>query len=104
MVLLRRLPPAQFVDSEKKFPILVIDELLDELSNAKWFTSLDLHARFNQIRLAPGEEHKTDFQTHWGHFKFIVMAFRLTGAPNTFQGAMNTTLHPFSAEVRTGVL
>jgi hypothetical protein len=69
---------------KSKFPIPVIDELLDELSNAKWFTSLDLPTRFNQIRLAPGEEHKTAFQTHWGHFKFIVMAFGLTGAPNTF--------------------
>lgn len=50
--------------------------------------------RFNQIHLAPGEEHKTAFQTHWGHFEFTVMAFGLTGAPNTFQEAMNTTLHP----------
>lgn len=77
-----------------KFPIPVVDELLDELSQAKWFTCLDLRAGFNQIRLAPGEEHKTAFQTHWGQFEFTVMSFRLTGAPNTFQGAMNTTLQP----------
>lgn len=72
----------------------MIDELLDKLSLARWFTSLDLRAKFNQIRLAPGEEHKTAFQTHWGHFEFTLMAFGLTGTPNTFQGAMNTTLHP----------
>lgn len=67
-----------------KFPIPGVDELLDELSHAKWFTCLDLRAGFNQIRLAPGEEHKTAFQTHWGQFEFTVMSFGLTGAPNTF--------------------
>jgi len=53
---------------KSKFPIPVIDELLDELAHAKWFSVLDLRAGFNQIRLAPGEEYKTAFQTHWGQF------------------------------------
>lgn len=77
-----------------KFPIPVVDELLDELSSAKWFSCLDLRSGFNQIQLAPGEEHKTAFQTHWGQFEYTVMSFGLTGAPNTFQGAMNSTLLP----------
>ena len=79
---------------KSKFPIPVIDELLDELAHAKWFSVLDLRAGFNQIRLALGEEYKTAFQTHWGQFEYSVMSFGLTGAPNTFQGAMNTTLRP----------
>jgi hypothetical protein len=68
-----------------KFPIPVIDELLDELCSAKWFSSLDLRSGFNQIRLAPGEEHKTTFQTHWGQFEYTVMSFGLTGLPTHFK-------------------
>jgi hypothetical protein len=74
--------------------VLVIDKLLDELHGAPWFSSLDMRAGFHQILLHPGEEYKTEFQTHIVHFEFRVMAFGLTGAPGTFQGAMNTTLAP----------
>jgi hypothetical protein len=72
----------------------VIDEFLDELAGASWFTCLDLRAGFHQIRLKHGEEFKMAFQTHFGQFEFRVMSFGLTGAPGTFQFAMNSTLAP----------
>lgn len=70
----------------------IIDELIDELSHAQWFSKLDLRACYHQIRLAPGEEHKMALYTHSGHFEYKVMSFGLSRTPVTFQGAMNSTL------------
>jgi hypothetical protein len=83
------------ITAKSKYPVPVIEELLDELQGASWFSSLDLTAGYHQIRLRAGEEPKTAFQTHSTQYEFHVMAFGLSGAPATFLKAMNTTLYPF---------
>lgn len=82
------------VTVKSKYPVPIIEELLDELEGASWFSSLDLTAGYHQILLKPGEEPKTAFQMHTGHYEFRIMAFGLSGAPGTFLKAMNTTLAP----------
>jgi hypothetical protein len=82
------------ITSKGQYPVPIIEEFMDELKQVSWFTTLDLCAGFHQIQMDPIDSHKTAFQTHAGHYEFRVMSFGLTGAPHTFQKAMNSTLAP----------
>jgi hypothetical protein len=80
---------------KNRYPLLLLQDSLMNLSKAKWFTKLDIHRAYNLICMAKGEEWKTTFHTHYSLFESLVMPFGLTNTPATFQNYINNILVPY---------
>ena len=74
------------------YPLPVIDDILDHLGKAKFFSAFDLSSGFHQIPMDDESKKYTAFSTPEGHFQFNRMPFGLKNAPATFQRRMDTAL------------
>ena len=76
------------------FPLPRIGNLLDQLGNSRFFTTLDLASRYWQIRLSSSSQEKTAFSVPQGLFEFRFMSFGLTNAPALLMKQVLAGLNP----------
>ncbi len=75
-----------------RYPLPLMTSAFELLQDAKIFSKLDLRNAYHLVRIKPGDEWKTAFNTPTGHYEYLVMPFGLTNAPAVFQALINDVL------------
>jgi hypothetical protein len=79
------------------FPVLTVNELIDELFGAKKYILSLVLKKASLILMQPTNRHKTEFKskTHQSHYEWLIMPFGLTNAPATFQSLINQNFQSY---------
>jgi hypothetical protein len=77
------------------YPLLRINDLIDQVGGAKIFSKLDLRVGYHQVRIKDEDISKTTFRTSCGHYEFVVISFGLTNTPATFMCLMNNIFNQY---------
>src|SRR5205809_3388597 len=77
---------------KNRYPIPLINEILDRVVSAKIYTKLDLWNTYQRIHIRKGNEWKTAFCMHYSHFEYLVLLFGLANALATFQAYINRAI------------
>jgi hypothetical protein len=76
------------VTIKNKCPLPRIDDLFDQLKDARIFSKIDLRSKYHQVRIKEEDITKTTFKTRYGHYEFTVVSFILSNAPTVFMCLM----------------
>jgi hypothetical protein len=79
-----------------RYPIPLIDDLLDQLKVAKYFSKIDLKFGYHQVPIEQTDIWNIAFKLKEGLFEWLVMPFGLTNTPTTFMRMMDDILRPFT--------
>ena len=81
--------------NKNKYPLLRIDDLMDQLHGASVFFKIDLRSGYHQIFVKADDVQKTTFISRYDHYEYVVMPFGMTNAPAVFMDYMNKIFRPF---------
>lgn len=81
------------ITKKDSYPLPRIDEALDSLGGAKYFTGLDMARSYFQVPLRKEDKEKTAFSVNNKLYQWTVMSQGLTNAPATFSRLMNLVLN-----------
>ena len=83
------------VTVKNKYPLLIIEDLFDQLKGEGVFSKIDLRSGYYQLRVKEVDVPKTAFRTRYGHYEFLVMPFGFTNAHALFMDLMNRVFQPY---------
>ncbi len=80
---------------KNRYPLPLIDDRVDRLSDACAFTKVNVKNAYHRLRIQEGDEWKTAFRIRYGLFEYLMMPFKLTNAPASFQSYIHGVVRPY---------
>jgi hypothetical protein len=81
-----------------RYPLPLIEDLIDRLRGARYFSSIDMENGFFQVRVQEDSKKYTSFVVPSGQYEFNYVPFGLTNAPAVFMRFVHRIFRPLMLE------